>query len=60
MHTINESIIVGVDFSEVQDHGVLIVVRQNNGKIDILNAFQDEEAYALYQKLITKKENVNV
>lgn len=53
--SINESVIVGVDFSD-KDQGVLIVGRQKNGAMDIINAFQGEEAYELYMKLVTKKE----
>lgn len=53
---VNESLIVGVDFTRGEDVGVLIVGRQTKGKIDIINAFQGEEAYALYEKLVTKKE----
>lgn len=53
--SISESVIVGVDFSE-KDQGVLIVGRQKNGVMDIINAFQGEEAYELYMKLVTKKE----
>lgn len=53
--SINESVIVGVNFSD-KDQGVLIVGRQKNGVMDIINAFQDEEAYELYMKLVTKKE----
>ena len=56
--SINESVIVGVDFSE-KDKGVLIVGRQKNGAMDIINAFQGEEAYELYMKLVTKKEKEN-
>lgn len=53
--SISESVIVGVDFSE-KDQGVLIVGRQKNGVMDIINAFQGKEAYELYMKLVTKKE----
>ena len=56
--SISESVIVGVDFSE-KDQGVLIVGRQKNGAMDIINAFQGEEAYQLYMKLVTKKEKEN-
>lgn len=53
---INESVVVAVDFSE-KDKGVLIVGRQKKGVMQVINAFEGEEAYALYQKLITKKED---
>lgn len=51
---INESLIIGVDFSE-QDEGVLIVGRQKNGEVIIINAFQGKEAFDIYEKLITVK-----
>lgn len=54
---VNESLIVGVDFTRGKDVGVLIVGRKKPGNdIEIVNAFQGEEAYQLYSKLITKKE----
>lgn len=52
---INESLIIGVDFSQ-QDEGVLIVGRQKNGKVNIINAFQGKEAFDIYEKLITVKQ----
>lgn len=55
---VNECLLVGVDFTQGEDTGVLIVGRQKNNKIDIVNAFQDQEAIDIYKKLITvnKKE----
>jgi hypothetical protein len=43
-----------------QDHPVLVVGRKRpNQTVEIINAFQDEEAEELYKKLVTlvKKEN---
>lgn len=54
------SLIVGFDFSRGTDVGVLIVgKRLPNGETDIVNAFQGDDAWDMYQKLITqpKKEN---
>ncbi|WP_407450050.1 hypothetical protein [Fibrobacter sp.] len=57
MKHITESIIIGVDFSS-EDQGVLLVGRKkDDGSVDIINAFESNEAYELYMKLITKKEN---
>lgn len=54
---VNEGLLIGVDFTNGRDKGVLIVGRKNpKANIDIVNAFQGEEAWELYQKLITKKE----
>lgn len=47
------SVIVSWDFSNGKDVGVLIVGRQNNGQIEVINAFQGEEAKNLYLKLTT-------
>lgn len=52
----NDTILVSVDFNHGEDNGVLIVGRKRPNKpLDIINAFQGEEAKELYQKLITKK-----
>ena len=53
---INESLLVGVDFTNGEDIGVLIVGRKRtNQSVDIINAFQGKEAEELYNKLIGKK-----
>ena len=53
---ITDCILVSVDFTK-EDTGVLIVGRKNTRQNpDIINAFQGQEAWDLYQKLITKKE----
>lgn len=50
---INESLLVGVDFTNGEDVGVLIVGRKRpNESVEIINAFQGEEAEELYKKLI--------
>ena len=54
---VNESLLVGVDFTRGEDTGVLIVGRQKKGKVEVINAFSGEEAYELYKKLITKNDN---
>ena len=55
---VNECLLVSVDFTQGEDIGVIIVGRQKNGKIDIVNVFQGHEAIDIYKKLITvnKKE----
>lgn len=58
MSYLSDSLLIGVDFSE-KDKGVLIVGRkQLNESVEIINAFQEEEARELYERLITKKEAV--
>ena len=54
---VNESLIIGVDFTNGKDVGVLIVGRKKpRDEVEVINAFQGEEAYDLYLKLTTKKE----
>ena len=52
-----DSILVSVDFSNKNNTGVLIVGRKRmNQSVEIINAFQGEEAMDLYKKLIMKKD----
>lgn len=55
MRHINTAFTVSVDFSE-KDEGVMLVARQDEKtkKVEIMNAFVGEEAYELFQRLITK------
>lgn len=48
--------VVAWDFTRGNDVGVLIVGRQEKGKMDIVNAFQGQEAMDIYEKLTDKKE----
>lgn len=55
----SESLIIGYDESNGRDNTVLIVGRKKKGQeVEVINAFQGEEAYWMYQKLITKKVKV--
>lgn len=57
MELLNDAIIVSVDFTRGKDVGVMVVGRKLFGEnADIINAFQGEEAYELYRKLVTKSE----
>lgn len=49
-----DSVIVSWDFSHGKDVGVLIVGKQEKGKVKIINAYQGDEAKALYQNSITE------
>jgi hypothetical protein len=52
-----DTILVGVDFANNGDTGVLIVGRKRmNQSVEIINAFQGEEAKELYKRLTTKKD----
>ena len=51
-----DTILVGVDFANNGDTGVLIVGRKRmNQSVEIINAFQGDEARELYERLITTK-----
>lgn len=52
---VNECLLVSVDFTKGEDVGILLVGRQKNEKVDIINAFQGYEAVDIYKKLITVK-----
>lgn len=57
---VNECLLVSVEFTQGEDAGVLIVGRQKNSKVDIVNAFHGQEAIDIYKKLITvNKKEVN-
>ena len=54
--TMVDSILVSVDLSNKNDTGVMVVGRKRmNQSVEIINAFQCDEARELYEKLITKK-----
>lgn len=50
-----DSLLIGVDFSNTDDTGVLIVSRKRmNQTPEIINAYQGEDARTLYELLTTK------
>lgn len=55
MKNLSGSLIIGYDFSS-SDKWVLIVGTQDRGEVTIINAFQDEEAKELFDRLTTKKQ----
>ena len=61
MKQVNETLLVSISMNTDTNTGVLIVGRQNRkkGAVDIVNAFQGEEAMELYTKLTTKAEKKN-
>lgn len=53
----NNALIIGYDFSEGNSRKALVVLRyDSNGKMEAVNAFYDEEAIDIYNKLTSKKE----
>ena len=57
MKELNGSLVVGYDFTD-KDTGVLIIGKQENGSVNVINAFQDKEASELLHKLIDKENEV--
>ena len=59
MINLSDTLLVSISFSD-KDTGVLVVGRKrNNQSIEIINAFQGDEALELYKKLVTQKEKSN-
>ncbi len=56
---VNECLLVSVDFTNGKDVGILLVGRQKEGKVNIINAFQGQEAIDIYKKPITVKNKEN-
>ena len=53
-----DALLVVFDFNNGKDHGVLSVGRKNKGElVDVVNAFQDEEAKRIYDLLTTRKDD---
>ena len=60
MAKISEVIVVSIDYDESQNNGILLVVRKKGkGPIEIINAFQGQEALDIYKRLVTAKESNN-
>ena len=59
MINLSDTLLVSISFSE-KDTGVLVVGRKRkNQSIEIVNAFQGDEALELYKKLVAQKEKSN-
>lgn len=56
----NDTLLISIDANHGDDIAVLIVGRQEPNKaVEIVNAFQGQEALDLYKKLVTKNENIS-
>lgn len=52
----NDTLLVSIDFSHGKDVGVMVVGRKApGGAVEVVNAFQGDEAMELYQRLVTVK-----
>ena len=55
-----DSLLIGVNFSNTDGMGVLIVGRKRmNQNPEIINTFQGDEARELYEKLVTPKKRTD-
>lgn len=63
---LNDVLLVGYDFTHGDKYNCIIVGKNNGKTIDIINAFQGDDAVALYEMLTTpakkkvKKGDTNV
>ena len=51
MNETSGAYVVAWDFSKGKDTGILLVGDQKDGHMKVVNAFQDKEAYDIYEKL---------
>lgn len=56
MDKTNGCFVVSWDFNHGADKDLVIVGERANGKLDIINAFQGQDARDIYNKLSTVKE----
>ncbi len=53
-----DALLVSVDISRGKDHAILLVGRKHKNQIvDIVNAFQGEEALRIYEDLLRREKN---
>lgn len=56
MKSITDTLLISIDLSASENNAVLIVGRKRpNQSVEIVNAFDGEEAVTLYKKLTTVK-----
>ena len=57
MEKMSGAYVVSWDFSHGKDKSILLVGKQERGIMDVINAFQGEEAEEIYKKLSTVKKS---
>lgn len=55
MNKLTGSLIVGYDLGEDGKTGVLVIGKQEKGKMKVLNAVKDQEALDLFNRLLSIK-----
>jgi len=53
-----DTILIGFEPGHFEDESFMIVAKQINGDIQIINTFQASEARELYLKIITKRDEL--
>lgn len=53
---LNSSVIVSWDFTRGRDTDILLVGKQTKGKMEVVNAFQGQEAMDIFKMFTTVKE----
>ena len=53
------ALIVSWDFSGSPDNDILLVGKRVEGKTEVINAYQGEEAREIYKKLTIKRRKTN-
>lgn len=52
---LNDTLLVGFDFTHGKDNDILIVGKKAGKTLEIINAFKGENAKAMYELLTTKQ-----
>lgn len=56
-----ESVLVSITFNEEKDKTLMLVGKRNPRKaVEVINAFQGEEAEELYKKLVGEKKDAEI
>lgn len=56
---LNGSLIISWDFTHGRDKDILLVGKQKNGVVEVINAFQGIEAFELWKKLAIRHVETN-
>lgn len=57
---LTDSLLISINFAKEKENTIMIVGRKPVGKpVDIVNAFQGEEAIALWELLTERKDKIN-
>ena len=54
-NTIQETLYIGVDISQIDENWLVVTRRNKNGEFEVVNKFINDEALEVYNKLIGVK-----